>query len=142
MTYERRLEWRKLPTEVFVCAKKSLKRGGNHPSPSAPNLCNTLKIHLSAPSRCGAARGLTDTTVGHVSLESKKKTLVISPPVVRHARPWCPPEGSRAVVVDVTDPRRNSAQWQWSDSSIRDPSSSVGSSGVMSLCLIRQGIFV
>jgi hypothetical protein len=40
---------------------------------------------------------------------------------VQHARPWCPPEVSRTAVVDVTDPRRNSAPRQWSDSSITDP---------------------
>ena len=54
-------------------------------------------------------------------MESEKETLAISTPAVRHARPWCPPEGSRAAVVDVTDPHRNSAPQQWSDSSIRDP---------------------
>ena len=54
-------------------------------------------------------------------MESKKGTLAISTPAVRHARPWCPPEGSRAAVVEGTGPERNSAPRQWSDSSIRDP---------------------
>ena len=29
-------------------------------------------------------------------MESENETLAISTPVVRHARPWCPPEVSRA----------------------------------------------
>jgi hypothetical protein len=53
-----------------------------------------------------------------------------STPAVRYARPWCPPEVSHAAVVDGTDPRRNSAPWQWSDSSIRDPQQISGVSGV------------
>jgi hypothetical protein len=102
-----------------------LEKGGCTPHPLHPT-CNTLKIHLSTPCRCGVARGLTDTTGGHVPMESTKKTLAISlsTPAVRHARPWCPPEGgshAAVTVVDVTDPRRNSAPRQWSDSSIRDP---------------------
>jgi hypothetical protein len=100
VAYERRLGWSKLPTEVFECAKKSLKREVSTPPPSAPNQYNTLKIHLSTL-YCGAARGLTDTTGGHVSMESlaENETLAISTPVVpvRHARPWCPPAELKAV---------------------------------------------
>jgi hypothetical protein len=54
-------------------------------------------------------------------MESENETLAISTPAVRNARPWCPPEGSRAAVVEVTDARQDSAPRQWSDSSIKDP---------------------
>ena len=141
MVYDRRLGWRKLPTEVFVCAKKSLKRGVSTPHrASAPTLYNTLKMHLSTPCRCGAARGLADTTIGHIPMESENETLAISTPAVRHARPWCPPEVSRAAVVDVTDPRRNSAPRQWSNSPIIDPQQFSGVFGSHVTLPARTGI--
>ena len=73
-------------------------------------------------------------------MESKKGTLAISTPAVRHARPWCPPEVSRAAVVDVTDPRRNSAPRQWSDSPIRDPQQFSGVFGSHVTLPARTGI--
>ena len=73
-------------------------------------------------------------------MESENKTLAISTPAVRHARPWCPPEVSRAAVVDVTDPRRNSAPRQWSDSPIRDPQQFSGVFGSHVTLPARTGI--
>ena len=51
MVYERRLGWRKLPTEVrvFVCAKKSLKRGVSTPHPLHPTYATLSRYTLPHP---------------------------------------------------------------------------------------------
>ena len=49
MVYERRLGWRKLPTEVFVCAKKSLKRGVSTPHPLHPTYTTLSRYTFPHP---------------------------------------------------------------------------------------------
>ena len=91
MAYKRRLGWRKLPTDVFVCAIFLLKRGISTPHPLHPTYA-TLSSHdtpfhtlsLWCGPRAHRHPWHWFTRIHGV----RKETLTISTPAVR---PWCPP---------------------------------------------------
>jgi hypothetical protein len=144
MAHERRLGWRKLPTEVFVCAKKLLKRGVSTPHPLQPTYTTLSRYTFPHPVAVVQPEGSQTPLVVTYSWNQKRKHWQLAPPPCGMPDPGVLPKAvARMLWMSLPrGPRRNSAPRQLSDSSIRDPSSSVGSSGVMLLCLLRQGIFV
>ena len=113
MVYERRLGWHKLPTEVFVCTKKSLTKGVGTPHPLHPTYA-TLSTYIFPPP-VGAVRpeGLQTPLVVTYPWSRKRKHWQLAPPPCGMPDPGVRPKAV-AAVVDVTDPRRNSAPRQWS----------------------------
>ena len=75
MVYERRLGWRKLPTEVFVCAKKSLKRGVSTPHPLHPTYTTLSRYTFPHPVAVVRPEG-SQTPLN----QTKQHTLVVTYP--------------------------------------------------------------
>jgi hypothetical protein len=75
MAYKRRLGWRKLPTEVFVCAKKSLKRGVSTHHPLHPTYATLSRYTFPHP-------------VDVVRPENSQTPLVVTYPWSRKRTHW------------------------------------------------------
>ena len=122
MVYKRRLGWRKLPTEVFVCAKKSLKRGVSIPHPLHPTYATLSRYTFPHPVDVVRSEGSQTQLVVTYPWSQKRKHWQLAPPLCGMPDPGVHPKAvtqlSRKKLC--TDPRRNSAPRQ-SDSSIGDP---------------------
>ena len=80
MAYERTLGWRKLPTEVFVCAKKSLKRGVSTPHPLHPTYTTLSRYTFLHPVPVVRPEGSQTPLVVTYPWSQKMKHWQLAPP--------------------------------------------------------------
>jgi len=144
MAYERRLGWRKLPTEVFVCAKKSLKRGVSTPHPLHPTYTALSRYTFPHPVAVVRPKGsqtpLLVTYPWSQKLEMKHWQL--APPPCGMPDPGVRPKSVAQLLWMSRTPEGTQPRGSGQIHPLETPSSSVGSSGVMSLCLLGQGLCV
>ena len=80
MAYERRLGWRKLPTEVFVCAKQSLRGGVSTPHPLHPTYTTLSRYTFLHPVPVVRPEGSQTPLVVTYPWSQKMKHWQLAPP--------------------------------------------------------------
>ena len=140
MAYERRLGWRKLPTEVFVCAKQSLRGGVSTPHPLHPTYATLSRYTFPHPVAVVQPEGSQTPLVVTYPWSRKRKQWQLAPPSCGMPDPGVRPKAVAQLLWMSRTPEETQPRGSGQIHKLETPSSSMGSSGVMSLCLLGQGL--